>query len=306
MRNRICALLLAGLLLGLCGCSLARPEGEGGDRWLGYYVALSDEAHPINGVEQEGWVDYGSQKLQTEYGSLTVFDRVLPAQEENGRYTFPGLEGFALFYVETVDENGNHSSTVRSDMSDGQFHVTETDEGTQVELAGTVYYGLPEGETDWEQWYEGTDRWHLSLCEVYQMADGTVYLTGSGHGVGPGGGMTFTEKREYTQTEGNAAVTDSLEVAVTFTEISRLTALTVRQYGADGVLIQSDELPVDGSVLTAKWASGAAWAAVEEIRGSVVERTVYDRPDPEKGPVGHETILLDANGLGRAVSIELK
>lgn len=306
MRNRICALLLAGLLLGLCGCSLAQPEGEGGDRWLGYYVALSDAAHPINGVDQEGWVNYGSQRLETEYGPLTVFDRVLPAREENGRYTFPGLEGFKLFYVETTDENGNHCHTVQSDMSDGQFHVTETGEGTRVELAGTVYYGLPEGETDWEQWYEGKDCWHLSFCEVYQMADGTVYLTGSGHGVGPGGGMTFTEKREYTRTEGDAAVTESLEVAVTFTEVSRLERLTVRQYGADGALIQSDELPVDGSGLAVKWVSGVAWAAVEETRGSVVERAVYDRPGPEEGPVDHEVILLDANGLGRAAQIEFE
>ena len=306
MRNRICALLLAGLLLGLSGCSLARPEGEGGDRWLGYFVALVDENHMVNGVDQEDWVQYGSQQLETEYGPLTVSDRVLPAEKEGDRYTFPGLEGARLFYVQFEDENGNRVHTVQSDLSDGQFHVTETDEGTQTDLSGTFYYGLPEGKADWEWWHENGTLWCLELCEVWQTADGTVYLKDSGPSIGPGGGMTHTRTQEYIRTEKDGSFSDSLKVAVSFTEISRLERLTVRQYGADGGLLKSGDLPVDGSGLAVKWLPDAAWAAVEEVRAGVVERTVYDRSDVEEQQLGHTVILLDKNGLGHTARIEFE
>lgn len=307
MRNRMCALLLAGLLLGLSGCALARPEGEGGDRWLGYFVALADENHMVNGVDQEGWTEYGGgEQIQTELGAFNIPQRVLVARKENGRCTFPGLEGAEFFYMQFEDENGNRSHTIQSDLSDGQFHVTETDEGTQTDLSGTFYYGLPKGRADWEWWHENETPWRLELCEVWQTADGTVYLKDSGPSVGPGGGMTYTRTQEYIRTEGDGSFSDSLKVSVSFTEISRLERLTVRQYGADGTLLESADLPVDGGGLTVKWLPGAAWAAVEEVRAGAAERTVYDRSDVEEQRLGHTVILLDENGLGHAAQIEFE
>lgn len=307
MRNKLCALLLVGVLLGLSGCSLAQPVGEGGDRWLGYFVALNDENHTVNGVDQEGWIKYGGgEQVRTEFGSFNIPQRVLVAQADGDDYTFPGLEGGKFFYVHSEDENGNRIHTVQSDLSDGQYHVTETDEGTQIELSGTFYYGLPEGWTDWERWHENKVSWCLELCEVWQMADGTVYLKDSGPSVGPGGGMTYTRTQEYIRTEEDGSFTDSLKVSVSFTEISRLERLTVRQYGADGTLLESEDLPVDGGGLAVKWLPGAAWAAVEEVRAGAVERTVYDRSDVEEQRLGHTVILLDENGLGRAAWVEFE
>ena len=92
---------------------------------------------------------------------------------------------------------------------------------------------------------------------------------------------------------------------MSFTEISRLERLTVRQYGADGKLLESENLPVDGSRLTVKWLSSGGWAVVEEVRAGAVERTVYDRSAAEQ-QLGHTVILLDENGLGHATRIEFE
>lgn len=311
MKRKLFALLLAAaLLLGLGGCSLAREEGGSpqADRWIGFFVARRTPGEPIS---HEGWTEYGSIEAETEFGTLSFPKDILIAERTDlgrGReYTFPGMKGYRLFYLEYTDEYG-HVNAVASDVADGSFHITEADAEHDVELSGTIYYGAPLDQPDWNQW-EDEQVWHY--FKVYQMPDGTIYLDGSGDS-STGAGITYHSAEEYTREKTSGYQSDaetetmSIRVEVSIQVVPRLTSLIVRQYGADGQPLQRDELPLDGAELTVDWRQDAAWAVVEEVSAEGVERTSYDKPAGDEDPVSHQIVLLDEDGLGHTAEVKFQ
>lgn len=310
MKRKLFALLLAAAFLGLCGCSLAREEAAGpeADRWIGFFVVPESEGEFIS---REGWTEYGGIDAETEFGTLSIPRDILIAERADlgrGReYAFPGMEGYRLFYLEYTDEYG-HVNSVNSDMADGAFHIDEADGAHSVDLSGVIYYGAPLDQPDWDQWEDGPI-W--TYYRVFQMPDGTIYLDGSGDSSN-GAGITYHRTEEYTREKTSGYQSDaetetmSIRVEVSVRVVPRLTALIVRQYGADGQLLQSGELPLDGAELVVDWRQDAAWAVVEEVSAEGVKRTSYDKPDGDADPVYHQIVLLDDDGLGHTAEVKFQ
>ena len=98
----------------------------------------------------------------------------------------------------------------------------------------------------------------------------------------------------------------SVSVKVQLEEVPRLAAVTLYQYGAEGQLLSTQDIPLDGERRQAVWEEGALWAVVEEtdIWGNST-RASYDRPGPEEDPIYHAFVLLDDRGVGSTASLML-
>lgn len=307
--RKLIALLLAGLTaLSLTGCSLARPEAEEPeqDRFAGLYMVYSPDGSRDEFYENPNLTELGSETVEAGgLGGIDVPRQVLPAQRDGeGEWTFPGLEGWALYCIEWL-EDGVPTSAMVSDMADGSYHTTVADEGVTNELSGVLYIGPPEGApADWTA-YDMTGVWTPYF--VYQTEDGQPYLDGSG--AASSGGGIFSYRTEHTWTRTVDGETESVTVSAEarVEEVPRLAALTVRQYGSDGLPLGGTDIPLDGTDRRTAWLDGAAWALVEEISVTGgVTRAAYDRPGPGEDPVTHPFVVLDERGLGTPLTLTLE
>ncbi len=302
-RNSFCALALCALLLGTAGCSLARPEkgaqDEGTDRFAGVYLVYEESGEDAF-YENPNLEEYGADTVDLgELGTHSFPRQVLFAGEDGH---FPGLEGRALYVLKTQEEWGP-STTAVGDLSGGAVHVTDTDEGTSIEAGGVLYFGPPENApADWST-NDIPGVWRA--YKVYQAPDGRAYLNGSGNAF-HGGPIGITLSEEQTTTVDGEAKTDSFSIKIETEQVPRLEGITVRQYGADGALLGSDEIPPADEPEAAAWRGGAAWAVVEEHSAEGVKRALYDRPAPGEEAASHTFILLDARGVGREAVLTLK
>ena len=310
-RSKLCALLLAGALA-LSGCTLARPEGDPEqaeseqDRFIGVYLVYSADLTGDAFSDNPNLTEMGSETLAAGgLGTVEVSRQVLLAERDgDGDWVFPGLEGWALFCTESL-EDGVPTSAMASDMADGRFHTTVTDEGVTNDMAGTLYIGPPEGApADWSA-YDMTGVW--TPYWVYQTAEGSPYLDGSGDASVGGGIFSYTAEESWTRTVDGEAETVTTRAEIRMEEVPRLAAVTLRQYGADGQLLGSADIPLNGADQQAAWLEDAVWAVVEETAASgETVRTAYDRPGPEGEDVTHPLILLDERGLGHGLTLTLK
>ncbi len=299
----LCALLGLGLLLGLTGCSLAQPEREAkegqGDRFCGVYVSYKEPGDP----------DFYNNPNLTEYGTDTVelgelgthaFPREVLFAGEDGR--FPGLEGSALYVLETEEEWGSCSTAV-GEMSGGAFNVKDTDEGTEYDISGVLYFGPPENApADWST-NDIPGVWHA--YKVYQAPDGRAYLDGSGDSF-RGGPIGFSLCEEQAYTADGKTKKDSLSVKVEVEQIPRLTALSISQYGADGTLLGNAAVPLVDEPPSVKWLPDSAFAVISETGAEGTTHTLYDRPGEGEEQTAHSFVLLDSRGVGREVRVVLE
>lgn len=97
MRNKLFALLLAGMTVLLAGCSLARPEAEDPqDRFCGFFMTYSESGAGKDFYDNPHLTELGTETLDTgKCGSFSFPRQVLVFDREMER--FPGMEGYALF-----------------------------------------------------------------------------------------------------------------------------------------------------------------------------------------------------------------
>lgn len=311
MRNKRIRLaaLMAALALALAGCSLARPERQENqaDRFVGVYVVCAADGTWDAFTSNPNTVEFGEEELTAEgFGSFTVPREVLIAQydPEERTYTFPGLEGWALFTFTGVDETGPYSGTV-SDMAEGNFATEVTDQGTSETMEGTIYYGPPaDAGADWDSYDNFHGIWHA--YQVYQAPDGTVYTDGSGNSYSGGGSMGFTREESYTSTVNGETSADTVSVTVNIELVPRLERLVVSQFGADNALLRSQELPLGADLEPVACGADAAWALVEAYHSDgTVERTAYTLPGPDGEPICHPVVILDDQGMGTSATLEI-
>ena len=291
------AAALAALLL--AGCSLAQPERESeqGDRWVGFYVMPEDRG---SFYDNPNLTEYGTDSIDTEeFGALAFSREVLFAVKDGaGNYTFPGLEGgWSLFMLNGTAPDGGSYTEVVSNMAPGEdgTRINVTDAGTEDIFSGTIYYGPPLGDDDWDE-YEDRGIW--TAYRVFQAADGGIYLDGSGNGYA-GGGSTFTETRTYTYAEnGETVKEDKMTATVKLQPIPRLEKLVVTQFDENNAILQADDLNLENDCPELRCLPETAWVLVEETSAKGTERAVYEPPEGED-PVAHDFVLLDDEGLGR-------
>lgn len=312
---------LAGLLLLLCLVSqpLAQPEVQApqADKFVGFHVVQermppSEEermAHPDRypPEDRSHWVEYGDgEEVQVEgLGKFTIPREILIGQydPETGEYTFPGLEGYNCFLAEEKMEDGGTRYTGNNGLSD--VHITSG--GEKEGLSGTIYMGLPLGQTEWDTSEDiPDDVW--TTYRVYQMEDGTVYLDGSGNSYSGPGGLTYSEKSEWTHTVDGETTTQTFEVEVKMEEVPRLERLVVTQFGPEHVVLREtaftpEELE-EAVELTLE--RDTLWLLIEEraVDGSVT-RTAYDEAEVKEDGLSHFLVLLDREGQGYTTGLNL-
>ncbi len=304
MRHKLFALLLAGLTVLLAGCSLARPEAENSqDRFCGFFMTCGEDGPGMGFYDNPNLTEMGAETLDAgEYGRFSVPRQVLVFNKE--ARTFPGMEGYSLFIYRGSHADGSSYIASVSDMGEPSFHTTVTDQGNRDEIEGTVYMGPPLGAENWDP-NDNRKVWHA--YRVYQAEDGTVYLDGSGNSYGGAGGMSTTETASYTSTENGETVSeDSVSVTVHIEVVPRLEELVVSQFGDDSSLLRSDSLSLTGGLPAVTPEEDAAWLLVEERFGDgTVERAAYNVPNKDQAPIFHSVVLLDKDGAGEAVSLEI-
>lgn len=304
MKTKFTPLLLALMMLLLTGCQLAREPSQqqtenstlSKARLTGLYVVRED---PFAEIDRTHWTEYGTITADTQYGQLTFPTEILIGQydEDTHEFTFPGLEGWPMFVMDVTEEDGSSYITTVSDLAGPGTHILHTDAGASYELSGTLYFGPPADDPDYDPMND--DRiWHP--YNVYQMEDGTVFLDGTGDSFSGPGGMGYTMTATYTTTVNGEKMEYYTKAELNVEYIERLTSLTVLQYDGNGNLLERTELPTEGGLPAVNWLSAAAWAVVEERRGEELTRTAYDRPDESESPISHTVILLQDDGTGYA------
>lgn len=305
MKRNMTALLLAGLLLALTGCQLARPEAENPaqDRFCGLYIVYSG-SYTGHFSDNPHLTELGTEAVDAgKYGSFDVPREVLVFDQETA--AFPGLEGYSLFVYQGVSGDGGGYSVYVSDIEEPSTCTTVTDQGSRNELEGTVCYGPPLGVSDWDS-YESRGLFHA--YRVYQTKDGTVYLDGSGDIYGGGGSMSFTETAAYTSSmNGETATEYTVSATVHIEAVPRLEQLTVSQFDENNALLCSDSLPLAEELPAVTARESAAWVLVEErFADGTAERTAYTVPGPGGDPISHTVILLSDSGMGRGAQLTIQ
>lgn len=304
---------LAALLL--AGCSLARPEAavENEDRWIGFYVVPSRGY--VDHLADNPYVEeYGSFSAETErFGTLSIpRDALFAVEDEVGNYTFPGIEkGYSLFIYRKYDpehpgyQDRNYSVGVVSNMAPGEetTQISYTGEGVSESASGVIYCGPPLGApADWDAYTSGDMIWRY--YNVYQTADGRVYLNGDGDSVN--GLMSKTQTATNTRTENGESFTEILQVSVAMERAQRIERLVVTQFDENNAILRSDDLALGEELPEITCGPGTAWVLVEEINTDGTERTAYSVPGPEEDPVSHKVILLDEDGLGQLAYLTIR
>lgn len=190
IKRYIIFILILAMLLGLCGCTLARPDaGEENaaqrDRLIGCFITteyldlfdfeayFNDHASDfINGGDvtidsTEGY----KGRIYAEYVEETVTGED-GETITTGNYEFPGLEGVAYFAPKIGQGDESYITFQTGEgLQDVHNHVKSHNEDTYyTELSGRIY--VP----------SGNDRITFYMNPVYQDSEGRVYLC-SGQGL---------------------------------------------------------------------------------------------------------------------------
>lgn len=313
-------LLWALSALLLAGCSLAQPEAEGRDqdRFAGFYVVRGTfaERGKLWSDSNPDLTEYGSDAVKIDrYGSFDFPRRVLMGVKEGENYRFPGLEnGYSLYILQRTLENGNRVTEAVSNMAPSEegMHITSTGEGEENIIAGTIYYGPPLGDEDWEPYqgdYEGDeyrDRDNWTVYRVYQTPEGVPYLDGGGNSYTGGGIGAYTETHTFSRQENGVTTTDSVKVTVKSEPVPRLERLTVTQFDEHNAVVRADDLALREELPEVTCEKETVWVLVEEVSRDGMVRTVYNVPQPGEDPVSHSVVLLDDDGLGQLVSLMIR
>ena len=321
--TKIVSLFVCGvLMLFACGFDLAQPEvyRPEQDRFIGFHlvyekmpqaVDMSDPDWEEQFSDQPGrdysqWTEYGSEAWQLDgIGSVDIPRMILIGKKDGNRYVFPGLEGKNCFLAIETGEDGSRIISGYTDMADTSLAMGDQ----ETSISGTVYFGPPLDDRNWNT--EDYD-YCWTAYRVYQMEDGTVYLTGSGNSYGGVGGFTVSEKTQWTTTENGKTAVSSFEVTFSVTSIPRLEQVAIRQYDQNDQLLRTDLLTsdqagdiTDGLHLTLKPETAYVLAVETDVDGNA-QRTIH-----QPGQSGERTIyftswFLDDAGMGYSVPVWLE
>ncbi|MBR5489830.1 MAG: hypothetical protein IKV79_01010 [Oscillospiraceae bacterium] len=299
MKNKLIAcFLMAALAIGLCGCRLALPEGEGTqrDRLIGCFITtehldlfdfeayFNDNAHKL----VSGETMLGANDAEKYRGRLYAEKYEEKYTDSEGvshttyNYRFPDLEGIAYFAPTIYESDGGSYVTFQSGegLSDLKNHlISHNDDTYFTELSATVYAPVDAEE-------EFTEK---EICfymnPVYQAADGSVYLVGGNgtamNSVSAGIIMTTTLSEEYKTTVNGEEKTGGGSVEISFaTAYVPVLLRVIEMDGKGNVLnfaaIAADELPEsyepnkDASYIITESVSYDA-AGEEVVQRSIIE-----------------------------------
>lgn len=217
MNKKIVAMVLAFLLtIGLCGCQLAKSDGDSQpqkDRLVGVFITREhvdlydmDDITIKNG-ELERPVLENDGKLYAVFTEET-YSYSEGEEHTSKTYAFPDLDGMLLAHFQILSDGEAYTASA---VDEGICDIHSRVGGSDAGISGTIWTAKDSGEVI------------FYLNPVYQTADGQVYLIpGSGIHFSSGVGGRATQKKEetYTVTENGGTVEEhfAVEVAIDVTE----------------------------------------------------------------------------------------
>lgn len=262
--GRITGLLLIGMALLLCSCSLAREEGQedvGSDRMIGAYITREY----LDLFDMEGYLNDHADQLGggdivvDAHREIEYQDRIYAVFQKQdgqgmGEYVFEGIDGIP-FFMPVIKSEGNPGEDVTAaqqgpEIADGHFTS-----GDIIKLEGVIYYS-------------GKDSPVFYCNPVYQSPDGSVYMTaGTGISGQLSAGSSYSMKLSETQTasavngQQDQVGDDSSDKQGKEKEISSEVNITIQgkaaggkcrilQMDEDSRIISIREISADGAVET--------------------------------------------------------
>lgn len=289
------------IMILLCGCSLAVPNAgtEGGDgRMIGVLITAEFlDMVPMEAAEEPSADMAGNADSGHHTGPAgNVQNLVLPYDPEDGgklyadidrsrgdnpsdwEISFGDLEGIQMLAPQWTMENGETcwGSVLTEGISDLDIRLSESDEGQERSISGTIY--TLAGNVEEDQVYYANP--------VYQTADGRIYVTrGSGISasgeVSEGTELTSALDEETNMTEGGKTKTEKCSVTVRYEAMYRPVRITVCQMDQGHEIVKKDayrpeEMPEQ---ITAEKATEYILVEIEKegLSGEkIAAREVYD------------------------------
>ena len=175
-RNLFAALITAGLLLSLTGCQLAKVESGSQDRLVGAFITteyldlMDMEAYlndHLDDVKKGGeiLVDGDTRAYEERIYGVNQSD-----DPEHPDYTFPGLEGIAIYYIPV-------------DAGEESYWTSSTAEEAQLYTAFNLSNDMDEIVVTADLYVSADGGLHSFYANpIYQTAEGELYLI-SGTGI---------------------------------------------------------------------------------------------------------------------------
>jgi len=302
--------LLLCLLFDFTGCQLAQPEKTGPetDEFIGFHL-VPERIVTVDGPDggewgmvegsddRSQWVEYGTEDMELEGFGTVAFPRQIligTYNEDTRRYDFPGKEGYNCFLAIRTGEDGTTYINGYTDMTETSLDRRFTDEGEENILKAALYTDtIKEGEGDYD--------YILTAYRVFQMADGTVYLDGTGNSYA-GAGFTINERREITLTTNGESTRQILDIEFSLKDAMRVEQVEITWFDEEERIISQELLSLDGmeGEHTLTPPAGAAWAMIRETGEDGTVKRTASTPD-YNGFGSYKLILMDETGIGRAV-----
>lgn len=274
--------LLAAFLLGLDGLTVAGADAEysNEDHLIGVFVT----SEPLDLFDFDSYAqdnigtllsggEVSAEDAEQYQGKLYAAETTSDGQT---KYTFDGImEGFELFCPRFEDEHGEYTGTVGcEEISGTKFDIKDTDEGTSLDIAGTIY--VKNGNMS-----------HFYFNPVYQDSQGRVYAaTGSGFSANGTGSFSqnLNQSVTCTDTDGNtSSYTATVETSVQFMDVP-LSQTVIFMDGDARELRRLEPEVTETGDLSEIDASGASFILLETVStdedgGEVTSYALYQPED---------------------------
>lgn len=320
----IISVIVFALLLGTCGCSLARTDAGGEDsgvrdKLIGCYItteyidAFDYEAYFEENLSELVNGGEVSPQYELQYQGRVYAEMVEEFYTDSEgnthstwNYDFPGLEGVAYF-APYIEKEGESYTTFQTGEGLQGVHnkVNATDYGNAVELSATIYVPIDTVNVT-------EDEFCYYMNPVYQSSDGSVYLmAGGGYWTNlsdaPGIEMTTKLHESFTQTVNGVSTEMESSVEIECIAVYVPTSVTVIQMAADGVVLKVEsflprELPEQYAVEEGCQYIIMETHAFDSEGEDVIERTAI-APDTEDQDIF--VLVPGENGFMNLVSSEV-
>ena len=273
-------LMIMVLALALSGCQLAKPEADTQkekDMLVGVFITEEHlDLFNLEAYLQDnlGALSGGTVSVEdaTQY-SNRVWGEMAQDYDGHSSYHFGDLEGSLLASFRITPngktENAYWGSEAGEGICDVSFGHFSMDEGSKLELSGTVYFSDTHPDPG------------LYFNPVYQTPEGDVYLL-PGQGtffgaVGTGGSAGHTMKEEASRTENGEKIVHSTEISITMECVYPARNLVILQMDESNQILRRQEIDPAEAMEELKPEPGCAYILVEEHTAGGIRRSLYQK-----------------------------
>jgi hypothetical protein len=274
--------MIIALALALSGCQLAKPDAEAQkekDMLVGVFITQEHlDLFDMEAYLQDNLSALPGGTLSIEDAaqySNRVWAEFTEDSDGHSSYRFGDLEGslLASFRItpDGKSENAYWGSEVGEGICDVSFGHHSLDDGSRLELSGTVYFSDTHPDPG------------LYFNPVYQTPEGDVYLL-AGQGTffgaaGMGCRAGHTMKEETSRTENGEKIVHSTEISITMECVYPARNLVILQMDADNQILSRQEWNSGSNPEELKPGKNCAYILVEEHTANGIRRNLYQRED---------------------------